>query len=81
MRLQFPNRPAEEASADEEEEVGHHDEEDRKSGTRCKGVDQVTANEAANDAHDGGKRNRCGGFTKGDTTNENDGFKTYPVCQ
>jgi hypothetical protein len=80
VRLQFPNRPAEETSADKEEEVGHHDEEDCKGGARGKGVDQETAGEATNDAYDGRERNRCGGFAEGDTTHENDGFKTYIVC-
>ena len=77
--LQFPNRPAEETSADEEKEVGHHDEEDCKSGARCKGVDQETADETTDDAHDGGERNCCGGFADGDTTDKNNSLKTCIV--
>lgn len=75
--LQLPHSLAEETRPDQEEEVGHHDQEDCKSGARGKSVDQETASEATDDAYDGGEGNRCGGFTKGDTTNENDGFETY----
>ena len=77
--LQFPNRPTEETSADKKEEVGNRDEENCKGGARGKSVDQVTAGDTTDDAHDGGERNRCGGFANGNTTNKNDCFKTCIV--
>ena len=75
--LERPDRLAEEPGADEEDEVGHDNKENRDGRSRSECIDQVSTHDTTNEAYDGGDGDSSCSLTERNTTDEDDSFDTF----